>query len=675
MYESFDKLSNELSNADFGQAKTFFVQVFTCSCDISYIECLIGEIKALLPGVKIVGATTAGEIWSGRYTEASTVLSITAFASTDVKTAVMGRNNESYLVLGKKAAVEMNSKAAKALIMFTSGIASNCEDILKGIEAVSSDLVVAGGKAGDNGRFERSYVFTEEGITDDGVACAVLIGNLLTVYTEHSFCWEPIGKLMTVTEVKGNQLKAIDNQNVFDIYERYLGKDVASNLPASAIQFPLIIRKENMKLARVPVGKVEGNSLVIDGNIHQGDVVQFGYGNVDMIIQRSLNIVSGLRTLPIESIFIYSCMARKVFLQDMVQMELTPINDIAPSAGFFTYGEFYHSEGCNSFLNETMTILGLSEKEGDASEKEKEVKAGAAQSSVAESRFGSFSNIKALTHLINTVTTELSDINHNLEHKNQELNKALNQLKDTQDYLMSSDKLASIGNLISGVAHELNTPLAAIKSNLSTESILIDKIEALEDGNLGIYYKSLRSMNEINKKAMEKVLEVIEGIQSFCSFDGSDIKQINLNEELDNILLLLNNRIRGRITISKSYGELPLVTCYAQQLNQALLNILKNSIQSIEGAGEISIATSYQKDKVMVTICNNGAGIKEECLTKGFEAAMCDETMDIGYSMGLAITHKIIEKHKGTINVSSETKGVGCLELVLPVSVLYCGCN
>ncbi|MFZ5353782.1 MAG: FIST N-terminal domain-containing protein [Bacillota bacterium] len=661
-YSGFDSLQKELSSIkDFDSV--FLVQAFTSYCDRAYIQEMTNSIKTILPNARIIGVTTAGEIINGRAAEGTTVLSITSFEHTEIETAMFEIKGSGYFQSGVNVANTMLSADTKALILFSSGITSNCENILKGIESVNSEVVVAGGKAADSGRFERSYVFTEEDVSENGIVCAALRGSRLSVYTEYSFCWEPIGKLMTVTGVHNSEILSIDNQSVLSVYEKYLGKDVSESLPGSATQFPLIIRRGNMKIARVPIRKSHQGSLTIDGDIYKGDIVQFGYGNVDMIIQKSINIINGLKKLPIDSLFVYSCVARKLFLEDMAGIELAPLNEIAPSAGFYTYGEFYHSGNSNNFLNETTTILGLSEREETAAA---DMKAAQQDGSKEEMGAKSYNTVKVLTHLINTVTTELSEINHNLEQKNQELHKTLNQLNETQTYLMSSDKMASVGNLIYGISHELNTPLAAIKSNIDTEAILISKLSS-QEADLGNSCRKLYAMNEINKKALERVLEIISGLQSFVSSDGSDIKQIDLNEELDNVLLLVNNKIKGRISVSRAYEKLPLVTCYAQQLDQAFLNILMNSIQSIEGAGEIDISTSHYNDRIRIAI-----QYKVKRQTDGVYNETSASEADMGSSMSMAITHKIIEKHQGSINILDCEDGGTKFVIDIPVSILYC---
>jgi len=157
------------------------------------------------------------------------------------------------------------------------------------------------------------------------------------------------------------------------MYSKYLGDEIADSLPAVGIEFPLIITRNGMKIARAVLGKEDDGSLIFAGNIHEGDKVQFGYGNSGMILSEAVNTRKQIDMPCVESIFIYSCMARRRFLNEAISIELTPLANLAPSVGFFTYGEFFTStensdsrffDGMNcELLNQTMTVLSMSESD------------------------------------------------------------------------------------------------------------------------------------------------------------------------------------------------------------------------------------------------------------------------------------------------------------------------
>ena len=131
----------------------------------------------------------------------------------------------------------------------------------------------------------------------------------------------------------------------------------------SATEFPLIIRKNGIDIARVAFGCYDDGSFSFLGNVEIDDKVQFGYGNVGMIKNKALEIANRLKDKKIEAIFVYSCSARKAFMQDNISLETSVLNNVAPTFGFFTYGEFFTSNHSNEMFNVTMTILGISEGE------------------------------------------------------------------------------------------------------------------------------------------------------------------------------------------------------------------------------------------------------------------------------------------------------------------------
>jgi len=226
----------------------------------------------------------------------------------------------------------------------------------------TNDLMVAGGRAGD-GAFKETFVFDREHISDTG-AVAVCINGDVSAVNRYYLNWQPIGKVMTITGAEGNVLKSIDNQPVRDVYRKYLGDYVGDNLPVSNTEFPLIkLGPNGQEIARAIIAMTEEDHAVLGGNIDVGDQVRFSYGNVDMIIDETRKSVGAIKRRKPEAIFAYSCAARLGFLGDEVTMELEQFNRLAPSAGFFTFGEYYYSGSSFEMLNGTLTVVGITEQE------------------------------------------------------------------------------------------------------------------------------------------------------------------------------------------------------------------------------------------------------------------------------------------------------------------------
>ncbi len=233
-----------------------------------------------------------------------------------------------------------------------------------------------------------------------------------------------------------------------------------------------------------------------------------------------------------------------------------------------------------------------------------------------------------------------------------ELKSALNELKETQLQLINSEKMASLGQLVAGVAHEINTPVASIKSNNSIISKLISKIEQDD------LREMFTQVNAIDSEAIQRISNIVVSLKKFVRLDESELQEADINKELNLTLDLIMHETKNRIEIEKNYGDLPLVKCYPNMLNQVFTNILVNACQAIEGSGKIVITTSYQDDNLIVKFKDNGKGISKENINKIFTVGYTTKGVGVGTGLGLAISQKIIDKHNGKINVISEV-GVG----------------
>ena len=233
-----------------------------------------------------------------------------------------------------------------------------------------------------------------------------------------------------------------------------------------------------------------------------------------------------------------------------------------------------------------------------------------------------------------------------------ELQLALKELKDTQVQLINSEKMASLGQLIAGVAHEINTPLASINSN---NSIITKIIRKIDDEQLS---ETLKEINEIDKEAVQRINNIVKSLKKFVRLDEADLQEANINKEIDLTLDLIRHETKNRLEIIKNYGEIPMIKCYPNMLNQVFMNILINACQSIKNKGKITITTSFQDNTLTVKFKDSGVGISQDKIDKIFTAGYTTKGVGVGTGLGLAISEKIIRKHLGKIDVNSEI-GVG----------------
>ncbi len=227
-----------------------------------------------------------------------------------------------------------------------------------------------------------------------------------------------------------------------------------------------------------------------------------------------------------------------------------------------------------------------------------------------------------------------------------ELKRALKELQDTQLKLINSEKMASLGQLVAGVAHEINTPVASIKSNNEIATKLISRLEDKDVAEL------LQEINTIDKEAIARINRLVVSLRKFVRLDEAELQEADINNEIDLTLDLIRHETKNRITVVKNYGKIPPVKCYPNMLNQVFMNILVNATQAIEGDGTITIDTDFQNGNLIVKIKDTGCGIKEP--EKIFFAGYTTKGVGVGTGLGLAISQKIIEKHNGKIEVNSK---------------------
>ena len=242
-----------------------------------------------------------------------------------------------------------------------------------------------------------------------------------------------------------------------------------------------------------------------------------------------------------------------------------------------------------------------------------------------------------------------------------ELQKTLKELKDTQLQLINSEKMASLGQLVAGIAHEINTPFASIKSNNAIMKKLIQKLEC-ED-----IKEMFSEINAVDNEAVQRIHRLVTSLKKFVRLDEAELQEADINKELDLTLALIHHETKHKAEIIKHYEQLPLIKCYPNMLNQVFMNILVNACHSIENKGKIEITTEVKGDNLNVIIKDSGKGIKKENLDKIFIAGFTTKSAGVGTGLGLAISQKIIDKHHGKIHVDSEFGHGSCFTISIPI--------
>jgi signal transduction histidine kinase len=260
----------------------------------------------------------------------------------------------------------------------------------------------------------------------------------------------------------------------------------------------------------------------------------------------------------------------------------------------------------------------------------------------------------------------------------QELQKAHEELRQAQNRLVQSEKMASLGNLVAGVAHEINTPIGAVNSAADTSKRAIGRViqsveesQSFEDLNANQKFRDalnfIKGNNDVITMASERIVKIVKSLRSFARLDEADYEDADMHEGIDSTLTLLHHMTKDRIEIVKEYGDIPRMCCHLGQLNQVFMNILKNDAESIEGKGTIHIKTSVEDKKVIIRISDNGQGIREESLSKIFDPGFTTKGVGVGTGLGLSISYNIIQDHSGKIEVESEEGKGSTFSIILPI--------
>jgi len=294
-----------------------------------------------------------------------------------------------------------------------------------------------------------------------------------------------------------------------------------------------------------------------------------------------------------------------------------------------------------------------------------------------------------------TNITERKLMEEALHRTGEEQRSLIEKLKETQAQLLQSEKMASIGQLAAGVAHEINNPVGFVSSNMKSLEIYVDKLlhiinqqeELLQenelDEQLKIRAKQLCTEADLSYlrgdvvdlireslEGLNRVKDIVQSLKDFSHVGESDWQMVDIIKGLESTITIANNEFKYKTVIKKNYGPLPLIKGLASQLNQVFMNLLVNAAHSILDRGIINIHTECKDQWVYIKIQDTGCGIPAENLSRIFEPFFTTKPIGSGTGLGLSLSYGIIQKHNGHIDVQSEV-GVGtCFTVCLPVNDL-----
>ncbi|WP_242007555.1 ATP-binding protein [Luteimonas cucumeris] len=278
------------------------------------------------------------------------------------------------------------------------------------------------------------------------------------------------------------------------------------------------------------------------------------------------------------------------------------------------------------------------------------------------------------------------------QRRHEESQQTLARLAGAQEQLLQAEKMASIGQLAAGVAHEINNPIGYVHSNLGTlqEYLhgLFAVIEAYERAlrapdpralqaeiddmrsrfDLDFIRSDLPQLMAESREGIERVTEIVRNLKDFSYSDRDESWRLaDLHAGLDSTISIIWNELKYKVTLEKDYGALPLVQCLPSELNQVFMNILLNASHAIAERGRVTVATGVRDDQVWISIEDTGVGIPEDVQQRIFDPFYTTKPVGKGTGLGLSISYRIVRKHGGNIEVSSSPGNGACFRITLPI--------
>jgi len=628
-YKDENTLINWLEENEFKSKNSCLVQFF---CGVPTRDKMV-EISAILtanlPLAHILGVTTDGEIFSDSVTSKEIVISVSVFEKTTIKSAIVEYETNSYN-MGESIAKELDSIDSKAMILFTTGLYVNGEQFMNGVGTIANNRYpISGGMTGDNGEFKNTFVSLNGKVISKGSVGIVLNAEELSVYNHYHFGWEAIGLPMKVTKSNGNQVFELDGMNIIDVYKKYFGESISNLLPKVGVEIPLILTRKNKKIARACINKLDDGSLIFAGDLIEGEEVRFGIGSADLILKDSEREYKKFKlNMNLESIFVYSCMARRRLLANQTSSELEEITKKANVSGFFTYGEFFSDDTHNYLFNETMVILAISEEKFIEDDTIKFI------DKLDDDLDERNKMIYAITHMTNVIAKEWQE----------KVDYEVRKNKEQERNSFQKNKLAQMGEMISMIAHQWRQPLNAISAtgiNLS----LLSSMEILEDAKV-------QESSEFIQNQCQKMSSTIDTFMNFVK-PSKESKEFKLSDTLDSIMQIMGTQLTNHnidVKIEQIEENISLVG-YEDLLEQVIINLLSNSRDAFDESTitdkYINIKIAKENDIPVISVEDNAGGIEADVIEKIFNPYFTTKEQGKGTGLGLYMSRDIMKKSFG----------------------------
>lgn len=598
----------------FQNEENILIQVF-CGQNNQSFQKTLNILSNHLPKAFCIGTTTDGEIYENEVNTNSITISISVFKNTTIKASYSIEDN-SYN-RGSSLAKDLITNKTKLLILFADAINTNGELFLNGIESINKDVLISGAMAGDNAKFKNTFVSYKNKIFKSAAVGISLNSDTLSVQNDSRFNWSSIGIEHTITKVIDNRVYEINHLKTIDFYEKYLGKEILDSLLLDAIAFPLLIKRNNSYIARAAIKIFKDGSFQFTGNLREGEKVKFGFGNAEMILKNPI-IPLEKDYKDTECFFIYSCMARRRYVGDLINTENKAYSSIANTSGFFSYGEFYKKDGHNQLQNQCLTLVALSET------KNKETLNRHLEKSNKKDISSKYTKtIQTLTHLI-----EESSKDYDLQSKHLEDERINSQI------LLTSQKI-----FLRHAVHETNTPISVIMSNIELYEMEYGKnkylstIEVALKNIFNIYDDLSYLVKKDQVNYPKRHIDFIDYIRSRTDFFDLAAKQLNSK-------IIFESNFK---TLTFNFNE--------TKLQRIIDNNLTNAIKYTDENSNIYVGLRKEKNNYILTISSCSEYIQYP--EKVFKEYYREESTEEGFGLGLSLVKRICDEENIEIKIES----------------------
>jgi signal transduction histidine kinase len=644
---SIERLNDILQSeeiAAFCNCQSQLVQIFSAENESDWYQSLGKSIKNTFPSAVIIGTSSVGEINEGKIHTNSTVILFSFFESSSLNLFSYECKPGSEESIGKTLVKDIESLNldVKGMLLLSTPISHDAGKLFNSITEYDLNYPVFGGGAGDYANKRNTLIFDGKCCYKEGVASVVFSGEDLFIEALTYLGWQPLSKEMTITEIGEMSVKTIDDKPAFSVYEKYLGITADDSFFQNCLEFPFLIYRNGQIIARTPffVNEKDG-SIQLVADVQVGEKFKIGYGNPQTIIAESIHIQKKMQDFKPEAIFLYTCICRRFLMQQEVDLETLPFNKIAPTAGVYTFGEFFADSAFKSLLNSSMVAVGFREgvkvKETDYKEsiQKEDTKQNSDPYTNQHTRI-----ISRLLYFIHAIIKELDEQNQLL-------------------VLLDEQKNEFLGI----AAHDLRNPLSVIQG-------FADLLEEEIGDEFKIYTGTITRVSS----------EMLNLLNDFLDISKIESGRLDLKKnETDYIAFVEQNiKMNGFMAQNKrmkivSDFEMAnqLLSIDTGKIDQALNNLISNAIKYSYPDSTIIVKVFRKNNQIITQVIDHGQGIPENEMDELFKPFNQTSVRPTGgeksHGLGLAIVKKIIDGHDGIVGVTSELGKGSIFYFSLPI--------